>query len=69
MCKNSLPESVTAKLAQGIGQDGITRLKIVPEALKKSLWRRELCSLRARCFARAQTDSIYTDEDVFRVVS
>lgn len=65
----SLPENVTAQLAQVIEQDGVSRSEIVREALKEYLWRRELRNLRARAIPRAQTEGIYTDEDVFRMVS
>lgn len=65
----SLPENVTVQLAQVIEQDGVSRSEVVREALKEYLWRRELRGLRAQAVPRAQADGIYTDEDVFRVVS
>lgn len=65
----SLPEDVKTELDRFTEKRGITRSDAVREALSDYLFVQKLRDLRRRLVPDAEAQSIFTDEDVFRLVS
>jgi metal-responsive CopG/Arc/MetJ family transcriptional regulator len=65
----SLPEDLKAEIDRFIRAQGISRSDLVREALRDYLFSRRLRALRQELMPYAETQGIYTDEDVFREVS
>lgn len=65
----SLPEEVKEELDRFTEARGITRSDAVREAVADYLFREKLQALRARLMPYAEAQGVFTDEDVFRLVS
>ncbi len=65
----SLPESVKKKLDQYTNKAHINRSEIVREALDQYFVRQEFNRLRAVMIPEAEKQGIFTDEDVFELIS
>ncbi len=50
-------------------QEGVTRSDLIRESLKRYLFERRFRELRAIGVAKAQERGIFTDEDVFDLIS
>ena len=72
-----MPESITiilqpevqSALDELITKEGSSTEVIINEALKEYLFFKQLRSLRERMTTYARSKGIYTDEDVFNIVS
>ena len=65
----SLPEDLKAELDRFTRAEGVSRSDLVREALREYLFTRRFRSLRAELMPYAEAQGVYTDEDVFRIVS
>jgi metal-responsive CopG/Arc/MetJ family transcriptional regulator len=65
----SLPEDLKTELDRVTEAEGISRSDIVREALRDYLFIRRLRALRQELMPYAEAQGIYTDEDVFGVIS
>jgi len=65
----SLPEDVKAELDRFTEARGVSRSDVVREALADYLFVQRFRALRARLMPYAEAQGIFTDEDVFRIVS
>jgi CopG family transcriptional regulator/antitoxin EndoAI len=65
----SLPEPLKKKLDKVVKAEHLNRSDVVREALKQYFAVKEFRRLRALLSAEAEKRGIYTDEDVFRLVS
>jgi hypothetical protein len=50
-------------------EDGITRNDVIRESLNNYLYFRKLNKLRNKMILKAQTNNIFTDDDIFNKVS
>lgn len=65
----SLPQAVRRELDRVAKEEGISRSDVLRQSLEDFLFVRRFRRLRQRMMATAQTQGIYTDEDVFTRVS
>lgn len=65
----SLPEGLAAALSRVTKETHLTRSEVVKLALQNFLWDQELETLRRQLVPKARRKGIFTDEDVFRIVS
>jgi metal-responsive CopG/Arc/MetJ family transcriptional regulator len=65
----SLSEDLKTELDRATEAEGLSRSDLVREALREYLFIRRLRSLRQELMPYAEAQGIYTDEDVFGVVS
>ena len=65
----SLPEGVRAELDRFVEARGLSRSDAVREAIADYLFERRFRELRRRLRPYAEAAGLYTDEDVFRIVS
>ena len=65
----SLPEEVKAELDRFSEREGVSRSDTVRAALQEYLFVRRLRALRAGMIPYAEAQGVFTDDDVFRVVS
>lgn len=65
----SLPAEIRKKLDKLSKEVDINRSDIVREALQRYFFRYELEKIRKIMVPKARAQGIYTDEDVFRIVS
>ncbi len=65
----SLPEDTERDLTEAATQDGVTKDEFVSKAVKMALWRRALRAARAELVPQARAQGIFTDEDVFKIIS
>ena len=65
----SLPEDVKTELDRFTERRGITRSDAVREAISDYLFVHKLRDLRGRLMPDAEAQGIFTDEDVFRLIS
>lgn len=65
----SIPTELKTELDRVSTVDGSTRSDVVREALREYLFARRFRSLRQDLMPYAEAQGVYTDEDVFRVVS
>ena len=65
----SLPENLKGEIDAFTRMEGISRSDLVREALREYLFVRRFRTLRHSLIPYAEAQGIYTDEDVFRVVS
>lgn len=65
----SLPGELKRERDRWSRRDGVTRSDMVREALRDYFAVREFRRLRARTLPYAEAKGIFTDEDVFRIVS
>ena len=65
----SLPKDMRKALDRVTKERGVSRSDVVREALRRTLFLEEFQALRERLIPLAQKQGIYTDEDVFKLVS
>ncbi len=65
----SLPKGTKQKLDSFVKKEGLNRSDIVREALRQYLFQNEFERLRRIAIPKAQEQGIFTDEDVFKIVS
>ena len=65
----SIPQVMRKQLSKAAKADGVTQSEFVRKALKAELFRRTFRAARAELLPKARAKGIFTDEDVFKVVS
>ena len=65
----SIPEDLKRELDAVTRREGMTRSDLVRESLRNYLAIRRFRQLRLKLTAKAKAQGIYTDEDVFRLIS
>ncbi len=65
----SLSEELRIELDRFAETRGVTRSDVVREAVADYLFNQRLRALRARLLPHAEAQGVFTDEDVFRIVS
>jgi metal-responsive CopG/Arc/MetJ family transcriptional regulator len=65
----SLPADLKDELDQAMATEGMSRSDLVREALRAYLFARRFRALRATMLPYAESSGVFTDEDVFRLVS
>lgn len=65
----SLPPAISKELDALVKRTGKTRSELVREAVRRQISLERFRALRERLVPKAQTRGIYTDEDVFKLVS
>jgi metal-responsive CopG/Arc/MetJ family transcriptional regulator len=65
----SLPQALKRELDQIAAREGLSRSDLLRASLEEYLFARRFKALRQRMMAAAQTQGIFTDEDVFNRVS
>jgi metal-responsive CopG/Arc/MetJ family transcriptional regulator len=65
----SVPKSIKQRLDWIIEEKHLNRSEIIQEALRQYFARQEFRRLRQLMVPEAESRGIYTDEDVFRIVS
>jgi Arc/MetJ-type ribon-helix-helix transcriptional regulator len=65
----SLPQKIKKELDQAVRSDEMSYSEIIRESLRDYLFIRKLKSLRKKMTAKAQKQGIFSDDDVFKVVS
>lgn len=65
----SLPEDLKTALDEAVSEEGKTRSDLVREALQDYLFVRRFRRLRQELMPYGESKGVYTDEDVFKLVS
>ena len=65
----SLPRAISKELDALVKRTGKTRSEVVREAVRRQLSLERFRTLRERLVPKAQARGLYTDEDVFKLVS
>ena len=65
----SLPLALRRNVSRAAKSQRVTESEFVRDALRRRLALDRFHSLRERAVAQAQAQGIYTDEDVFKIVS
>ena len=65
----SVPEQMRSELDELSQKDGVSRSDIVRESLRDYLFVRRFRSVRKSMLRKASKNGIYTDQDVFDIVS
>ena len=65
----SLPPAISKELDALVKRTGKTRGEVVREAVRRQISLERFRALRERLVQKAQARGIYTDEDVFKLVS
>ena len=65
----SLPRAISKELDALVKRTGKTRSEVVRDAVRRQLNLERFRALRERLVPKAQAHGIYTDEDVFKLVS
>ena len=65
----SLPPAISKELDALVKRTGKTRSEVVREAVRRQLSLERFRALRERLIPKAQARGLYTDEDVFKLVS
>ncbi len=65
----SLPEHMSNEINNFLNQENITRSEFIREAINDYIYHKKLKKLRDKMLIHAQKNNIFTDEDVFNVVS
>lgn len=65
----SLPVGMKKELDRAVKAEGVSYSDIVRESLGEFLFLRRFRALRAKLTAQAKKQGIFTDEDVFKIVS
>ncbi|HBD94852.1 MAG TPA: CopG family transcriptional regulator [Spirochaetia bacterium] len=65
----SLPESINKQLNRYIKEENTTRSDFVREAISNHLYFKKLQKIRNKMILFAQSQGIFTDEDVFSKIS
>jgi len=65
----SLPPEMMKEITRIAKAEGVSKSDVVRESVKRSLFIKNLDALRAWAVPKAQAMGIYSDEDVFKIVS
>ena len=65
----SIPLLMRKQLARAAKADGVTQSEFVRKALKTELFRKSFRAARAELLPKARAQNIYTEKDVFEIVS
>jgi Ribbon-helix-helix protein, copG family len=65
----SLSAMMRKQLARAAKADGVTQSEFVRRALKTELFRKSFWAARAELLPKARAQNIFTDNDVFKMVS
>lgn len=65
----SLPAELKDELDQAMAAEGVSRSDLVREALRAYLFARRFRTLRAAMLPYAEARGVFTDEDVFHLLS
>ena len=65
----SLPKELRRNLDKTAKAEGVTVSEFVRHSVKVALFRRSLRDARAKLVPKARAEGIYTDEDVFKIIS
>ena len=65
----SLPKALRRRLEKMSRAEGVTSSDYVRRAIKADIFRRALRAARRELVPQARAQGIYTDEDVFKIVS
>jgi len=65
----NLPAKIRSAMDEVTKEDGVSVDELIREAITEYLYFRRLRSLRERMIAKAQSQGLYTDQDVFEQVS
>jgi metal-responsive CopG/Arc/MetJ family transcriptional regulator len=65
----SLPRAISKELDALVKRTGKTRSEVVRDAVRRQLSLERFRALRERLVPKAQARGLYTDEDVFKIVS
>jgi len=65
----SLPENLNKEMNQYMKEEKITRSDLVREAIFDYIYFKKLKHLRDKMIIKSQKSGIYTDEDVFELIS
>ena len=65
----SIPEEFKSDLDLVMREEGLSRSELVREALRDFLFVHRFRTLRAGMLQHAQAQGVFSDEDVFRLVS
>jgi predicted transcriptional regulator len=71
--RNTMTISLSPEMMKEISRiakaEGVSKSDVVRESLKRSLFIKNLNAIRDWAVPRAQAKGVYTDEDVFKIVS
>jgi len=65
----SLPAQLRQKVARACKRRQLTRSEFIRRALQEKLWEEAIEESRRQLVPMARAQGLYTDEDVFRVIS
>ena len=65
----SLPKDLRRNLDKMAQAEGVTGSEYVRRAIKEDIFRRALRAARRELVPQARAQGIYTDEDVFKIIS
>ncbi|MEW5692893.1 MAG: ribbon-helix-helix domain-containing protein [Candidatus Hydrogenedentota bacterium] len=65
----SLPNKIKREIDQITREEGVSRSNIIRESLENFLYFRKLNKLRNKLIIKAQSNKIFTEDDVFNRVS
>jgi len=65
----SVSEEIKADLDEAVRSEGLSRSDLVRQALREFLFLRRFRALRSEMISHAQSQGIFTDDDVFNTVS
>jgi metal-responsive CopG/Arc/MetJ family transcriptional regulator len=65
----SIPADLAASLDKASKAKGLSRSQYVQATLQQRLWKEDFRGLRAHLVPKARALGVYTDEDVFKLVS
>jgi metal-responsive CopG/Arc/MetJ family transcriptional regulator len=65
----SLPKALRTELSRIAKRKGITRSEFVRKAIQDQIWDEAFQTTRRMLVPRARAMGIYTDEDVFKLIS
>jgi predicted transcriptional regulator len=65
----SLPPAVMQEIARIAKAEGVSKSDIVRESVKRSLFIKNIDAIREWAVPKAQAMGVYTDADVFKIVS
>jgi len=65
----TLPPKLRRTLARSAKQQGLSESEVIQRALQQQLWSDAFDATRRQLIPQARALGIYTDEDVFRIIS
>lgn len=65
----SIPAAMRKQLSQAAKAEGVTQSEFVSQALKTALFRKSFRAARAELLPKVSAQNIYTDEDIFEMLS